>query len=126
MVSSSVRIRRGFSRIGIALATVFAVLAGVWGAVVFFQSWSSIDWAHEQAQCIVRWETSLSQLDSPRRPQTPSDPVATRQSPSDRAIQFKLVPVLARDIGCPGTMYEVDTKQAMRLVSTGTGPQRNE
>jgi hypothetical protein len=55
-MTSSARIRRGFSRIGVALATVFAIVAVGGGAAITVDHWRKSEREFEQAQCVAAWE----------------------------------------------------------------------
>jgi hypothetical protein len=152
MLSSSIRIRRGFSRIGIALAALFLAVAGAFGIGVALENWIGINRAYEQAQCIVAWQKRLagsgptaSSQEARRKDGPVVQPNKSRPGlfddliPSNRPERplsewsdAELLAVIQRgsprlradEIGCDGPMYELDLIRAQYLVSDAKQTQR--
>jgi hypothetical protein len=121
MLTSSARIKRGFSRLGVAFASVFVIVAVIGSAVAGGDSWQQIGRGYEQAQCVAAYEK--------RRvwPGTPDAPPPLRSGMFDDLIpQQRVVPppppgyqFVAASVGCPGPSYSLSFEDAGRLVSEG-------
>ena len=130
MLTSSARTRRGFSRVGIALATVFAIVNALGLAVFGGDLWRGIGQGYEQAQCFAAYEQRhVADVDgdpwagypiAPKSDKNPFDqfdnlipgpPVASPPPPGQEFV--------ASSIGCPGPSYYLSFQDAERLVLQG-------
>jgi hypothetical protein len=115
----------GFSRIGIALAMVFAIAAAIGVAVVGVDRWRTIGQGYEQAQCVADYERHVAVAE--RGPWTGYQvPKANPFDQFDNAPAGGAIPPLppgydlvAATIGCPGPSYSLSFERAGRLVSEG-------
>jgi hypothetical protein len=107
MMTSSARIRRGFSRIGVALAAVFTIVTVSGGTAITVDHWRQLDREYEQVQCVAAWKENHTAEVAQVIP--PPPPGFT---------------ILTSSIGCPGPKYEVAFQEAARLVSEGSSAPR--
>jgi hypothetical protein len=121
MLTSSARIRRGFSRLGVAFASMFVIVAVICGAVAGGDGWQRIGRGYEQAQCVAAYEKRHVWAGTPIAPSPPRSGMFDDLIPQQRVAPppppgYEFV---AARVGCPGPSYSLSFEDAGRLVSEG-------
>ena len=106
---TGLRIRRGFSRIGIALAVLFVLLLGGWGLADGFERWNDAGRKQEQARCTLRADEQVQ--------------TGLRRGSVFYDLSDDRFP---KELGCDGPLYKITVKEATDLLTAGPWPERYE
>jgi hypothetical protein len=101
--------RRGFSRIGIALAVLFVLVLGGWGLADGFGRWDDAGRKQEQARCTLQADEQVK--------------TGQRRGSVFYDLSDDRFP---KEIGCDGPLYTVTIKEASDILTAGPWPERYE
>jgi hypothetical protein len=93
---TGLRMRRGFSRIGIALAVLFVSLLCGWGLADGFERWNDAGRKQRQARCILQADQKAKAAQKSKSELFKGNPFVEDDD------------LAAKDFGCDGPLYKDD------------------